>query len=84
MDKKVYNVAEFSLGEKNSGDRIVFNSIEDLEKASKDLDNARDVYVRLSGIITRIPHRTISTKVYEGSLRLSAMDTQSETIDKGE
>ena len=39
---KVYEVEDFSLGDKHKGDRIIFKSLNDMEKAYGDIDNGRD------------------------------------------
>ena len=71
----VYNVVELSLGEKITGDKIVFRSIEDMEQAYKDIDNGRNIYVRTDdGLITKILNQMITNKIYDGTIRLSARE----------
>jgi hypothetical protein len=75
MEKKVYNVMEFSLGDRTLGDRIIFKSLGDMEQAYKDIDNGNDIYVQTEdGLITRLLNQMISSKIYEGSIKLSAKD----------
>lgn len=70
---KVYKVASFSLGDKHQGDKIVFNSIVDMEQAYKDIDNGLDIYVQTEdGEVTKLLHQMVSSKIYDGSIRLSA------------
>lgn len=72
-EKIIYNVVDFSLGDKITGDVIVFKTIEDMENAYKDIDNGKDIYVKTDkGEITKLLHQMINTKIYDGSIRLSA------------
>jgi hypothetical protein len=73
--KRIYTVEELVLGNKNEGDKIVFHTIDDLENAYKDLSDGKDIYVEKDGMITRLPQRMISGKVYDGTLVLTAMAT---------
>ena len=78
---KVYEVEAFSLGDKNVGDRIIFKSLEDMEKAYTDIDNGRDIYVReADGLISKILNQAISSKIYEGTIKLSARKGKGEVI----
>jgi len=76
----VYNVVDFSLGDKTEGDKIVFQSVDDLEKAYKDIDNGKDIYVVKDALVTKLLHQMISGKIYDGSIRLSAKRKQGEQI----
>lgn len=67
-----YKVESFSLGEKQAADSIVFNTMEDMEKAYQDIDNGKDIYIEKDGLVTKLLHQTISTKVYDGTIRISA------------
>lgn len=80
---KVYEVEDFSLGDKREGDRIIFKSLNDMEKAYGDIDNGRDIYVQeADGLITKILNNAINAKVYEGSIKLSARATENENVEK--
>lgn len=73
---EVYDVQELSLGEKTEGDKIIFKSIEDMEQAYKDIDNGKNIYVRTEdGLITKILNQMVTNKIYDGSIRLSAKET---------
>ena len=69
---EAYEVVNFSLGDKVQGDIIVFKSIEDMEKAYKDIDNGKDIYIQKEGVITKLLHQMVSTKIYDGTIMLSA------------
>jgi hypothetical protein len=79
---KVYDVEEFRMGDKTCVDRIVFASVEELEQAYRDLDNGNDIYVRADGLITKVLHKIITNKIYEGSLILSALDRPNESKEE--
>jgi len=80
---KVYEVEAFSLGDKNVGDRIIFKSLEDMEKAYDDIDNGRDIYVQeADGLISKILNQAINSKIYEGTIKLSARKGKDEVIEK--
>ena len=70
---KVYDVKHLQLGDKVAGDCIIFSSIEDMEAAYKDIDLGKDIYVKTDdGLVTKLLHQMINTKIYEGSIRISA------------
>lgn len=76
---KSYEVEEISLGDLDKGDRIIFKSHVDLEDARKEIDNGKDIYVLTEdGLETLVPHRMISAKLYDGSVKLSARVAQKE------
>ena len=74
MEKtRVYKVAKFSLGHKVEADIILFQSLKDLEQAYKDIDNGLDIYVQTDDKrVTKILHQTITAKIYDGTITLSA------------
>lgn len=74
--KRIYAVEELILGDKAHGDRIIFHTIEDLESAYRDLSDGKDIYVEKEGIITLLPQRMISGRVYDGTLVLTAMKSE--------
>ena len=69
---KEYEVEEFSLGDKQSPDKIIFRSMAELEEAYKDIDNGNDIYIIKEGIITKLLNKMINMKIYEGSIQLGA------------
>lgn len=71
--KRIYSVQELILGDKSRDDRIVFQTIDDLESAYKDLSDGKDIYVEKDDMITLLPQRMISGRVYDGTLVLTAM-----------
>lgn len=78
---EAYEVEDFSLGDKTEGDRIVFKSLKDMEQAYKDIDNGNDIYVKTDdGLITKLLNQMLSTKIYDGSIKLSARAQEGEEV----
>ena len=71
-EKSTYKVVDFSLGDKQEADMIIFATLADMEQAYKDIDIGRDIYIEKDGIVTKLLHQMISAKVYDGKIRLSA------------
>ncbi|MCJ7490422.1 MAG: hypothetical protein MUO87_09865 [Thermoplasmata archaeon] len=71
-NKRIYSVEDLILGDKMKGDKITFQSIDDLDSAYKELNDGKDIYVEKDGIITLLPQRMISGRVYDGTLVLTA------------
>lgn len=78
---KIYEVEEVSIGSKHEGDKIIFGSVKDMEEAYKDIDNGKDIYVVKEGIVTKFLHQMISTKIYDGTIQLSARKQKGELED---
>lgn len=70
--KRIYSVEELILGDREKGDKITFQSIDDLDSAYRDLNDGKDIYLEKDRIITLLPHRMISGRVYDGTLVLTA------------
>ena len=71
---QTYKVVEMTLGNPSLTQRIIFENRDDLEKANKEIDEGRDIYVLKEGIITKILHQKISVKVYNGEILLCAKE----------
>lgn len=73
MQAKAYKVEEMRIGDKAQANRIVFATLEDMEQAYKDLDNGKNILVQEpDGLVTKILHQMVSSRIYEGTLLLSA------------
>lgn len=81
-NEKVYEAEEISLGDAQNKNRIVFKSVEELNKAYVDIDNGREIYVRdlRDGLVTKILNQMITSGVYEGKIQLCARQKQGEKI----
>jgi len=70
---KAYKVEEMRIGDKAQANRIVFASLEEMEQAYKDLDNGKNILVQEpDGLVTKILHQMVSSRIYEATLLLSA------------
>jgi hypothetical protein len=76
-------VESFRLGSKSQGDQIVFASIEDMEQAYKDIDNGKDIYIEKDGIVTKLLQPMLTSRIYDGSIVLSARVRPSEEKTEG-
>lgn len=70
-----YNVDEYTLG-KPSENRIIFKTVEDMNMAYKDLDNGNDISIVKDGVVIKLLHQLINTKVYDGTLLLCAKEVK--------
>ena len=69
---ETYKVEEFSIGSNTQTDKIIFKSLEDMEKAYKDIDNGNHIYLEKDGVVTKILNPMISGKIYDGKITLGA------------
>ncbi len=80
---EVYEIEELSLGEKDTGDKIIFKSINDMEQAYKDIDNGKNIYVKTEdGLVTKILNQMVTNKIYDGSIKLSARIKKGEKVEE--
>jgi len=78
--KEPFKIEEITIGEKQEKDKIVFKSIKDMEEAYRDIDNGNDIYVEKDGYVTKLLHKMINTKIYEGKIQISARRLDGEQI----
>jgi hypothetical protein len=70
---KTFQIKEMTFGKKDQVDQIIFLSVTDLHEAHRDIDNGNDILVAEPGdIITLLPNRLITSKVYDGTIQLKA------------
>jgi len=70
-----YNVDEYTLG-KPSENKIIFKTVEDMNMAYKDLDNGNDICIVKDGVVIKLLHQLINTKVYDGTLLFCAKEVK--------
>ena len=79
MQTKTYKVEEMRIGDSAQANRIIFRTIEDMEAAYKDLDNGKNILVQEpDGLVTKILHQMVSSRIYEAKLLLSARPDKKE------
>lgn len=76
----MYEVEDFLIGNKQVGDKIIFKSVRDMEQAYLDIDNGKDIYVVKDGLVTKFLHQMISSKIYDGTIQLSAIMQKEEIM----
>jgi len=84
MAQKSYKVESFRIGLKGQGDQIIFASMEEMEQAYKDLDNGKDIYIEKDGVVTKLLQQMLTSKIYDGSIVLSARVSPSTESREGE
>jgi len=72
MAQKAYKVEGFRIGSRSMGDQIVFSTLEDMEQAYKDIDNGKDIYIEKDGVVTKLLHPMLASRIYDGTIVLSA------------
>jgi hypothetical protein len=77
---KTYEVEVVSIGDKKEGDKLIFKSVADMEEAYKDIDNGNDIYVVKEGLVTKLLNQMINSKIYEGSIQISARKKKGEQV----
>ena len=71
--KKMFKVSENTVGRVGEQHRIIFNSLEDLHDAKKELDNAKDLYlVDNKNICILMASKDITNLIYDGKIVLGA------------
>ena len=77
-----YEAEEISLGDKKEKNKIVFKSVEELNKAYRDIDNGNEIYIKdvRDGLIRKIPNKMLTLGVYTGEIDLCAKQKQGEKI----
>ena len=70
---ETYGVDEFILGDKQSANKIIFSSVDEMEMACKDIDEGKDIYLLgKDGNIIKILHQMVSSKIYDGQIIIGA------------
>lgn len=72
MTTSTYNVDEYSLGKTTEANKIVFKTVEDMNNAYRDIDNGNDLCIVKDGVVVKLLHKAINTKIYDGTLLLCA------------
>ena len=70
---ETYGVDEFVLGDKKSANKIIFSSVDEMERACKDIDEGKDIYLLgKDNNIIKILHQMVSSKIYDGQIIIGA------------
>lgn len=74
----MFHIHEMNLERTDVAQKIVFDSIEDLEQAHRDINDGKDVYVVLGDEVIKLLNQELSSKVYDGRIKLAARYQKSE------
>jgi hypothetical protein len=72
-EQKVFLVQEVIIGDKYKGDKILFDTMTEMNDAFNEIDLGKDIFVQdNNGIITRLLNRMINTKINNGEIQMCA------------
>ena len=69
---KTFEIKSITLGSATENWEIVFADAKQLEEAFKELDLDKDIQLKQGNVVTYLPRKMLSTKLYDGSLLLKA------------
>ena len=72
---KMYHIEELDLDQGSSSQKIVFANIEDLEQAHAEINDGKDIYVVIGQEVVKLLNQELSSKVYDGRIKLAAKYT---------
>jgi hypothetical protein len=78
---KMYHIEELDLNQGSSSQKIVFASLQDLEQAHAEINDGKDIYVVLGQEIVKLLNQELSSKVYDGRIKLAAKYADNETTE---
>ena len=67
-----FHIQEMSLDQSSASQKIVFDTIEDLEQAHREINDGKDIYVILEDEVIKLLNQELSSKVYDGRIKLAA------------
>jgi len=81
MKEKVYDVKEYTVGEKEKKERIIFSTEKELDEAKQDIADSKDIKVRVKDekhgvLIILVDNKMIGERVYKGEILLASLDKE--------
>jgi len=67
-----FHIQEMSLDQSSATQKIVFDSIDDLEQAHREINDGKDIYVVLEDEVIKLLNQELSSKIYDGRIKLAA------------
>jgi hypothetical protein len=67
-----FHIHEMNLDRLDTVQKIVFDSMEDLEEAHREINDGKDIYVVLGDEVIKLLNQELSSKVYDGRIKLAA------------
>ena len=74
----MFHIREMDMAQSSTAQKIVFDSIEDLEQAHREINDGKDIYVVLGDEVIKLLNQELSSKVYDGRIKLAAKYKRSE------
>ena len=71
-DVRMFHIHQMDLEQSSATQKIVFDSIEDLERAHREINDGKDIYVVLDDEVIKLLNQELSSKVYDGRIKLAA------------
>ena len=68
----MFHIHEMNLSQTDDTQKIVFANIDDLEQAHREINDGKDIYVVLGDEVIKLLNQELSSKVYDGRIKLAA------------
>ena len=69
---RTFHIREMNLDPTVAAQKIVFDSIDDLELAHREINDGKDIYVILEDEVIKLLNQELSSKIYDGRIKLAA------------
>ena len=69
---RTFHIQELNLDQTAATQKIVFDSIQDLERAHREINDGKDIYVVLGDEVIKLLNQELSSKIYDGRIKLAA------------
>jgi len=67
-----FHIHELNLDQSSATQKIVFESVEDLDQAHRAINDGKDIYVVIKDEVIKLLNQELSSKVYDGRIKLAA------------
>jgi hypothetical protein len=67
-----FHIHELNLDQSSATQKIVFESIDDLEQAHREINDGKDIYVVINEEVIKLLNQELSSKIYDGRIKLAA------------
>ena len=71
-DVNTYNVVLSTIGHPTDIQKLIFNSVEELQAAKKDISDGKDIFVKIDDTVILIHAKDVTNKIYESKILLGA------------
>ena len=70
---RTFHIHQLNLSQSAATQKIVFDSIDDLECAHREINDGKDIYVVVEGEVIKLLNQELSSKIYDGRIKLAAV-----------